>query len=375
MLINIDIVNKHPQVDGTPVIVCGNSGYQIKFNFDDEWSGLTYKTARFVYVTAGKPTHIDVPFTGDTVDVPRLTEITFVLVGVYTDAIKTTTPARIACEYSIRCNSGENVEEPTPELYDQLLEMFNRVGQFQDAAIQAAETATEANEEAQVAAQTAREAIGQVVSRVVEHNGGNYVTFWVGTTAEYETIETKETNCLYILTDDTTSADLLAAVTEMQQDCYHSAAAATAAAASAAAAAASAKGIDVSDKITIEIVSGEANMVATLGNKKFVYNPATGVVFYQIEIIATGTASGTQFISLLNRGSYLASGNAMKLYGAATANSGGDNIAEDAYYMATKTANGFDYDQIRIYPKATSGTGVANLSVFVTGWYFCDGEE
>lgn len=45
------------------------------------------------------------------------------------------------------------------------------------------------------------------VTKLKEQNAGNYVTFWVGTQAQYNAIETKATNCLYILTDDTTKED------------------------------------------------------------------------------------------------------------------------------------------------------------------------
>ena len=36
MSIKINIANKHCIVEGTPVIVCGNSGYMITFTFDAE---------------------------------------------------------------------------------------------------------------------------------------------------------------------------------------------------------------------------------------------------------------------------------------------------------------------------------------------------
>jgi hypothetical protein len=45
------------------------------------------------------------------------------------------------------------------------------------------------------------------ISKVKETNGGQYVTFWVGTQAQYNAIGTKETNCLYIITDETSRED------------------------------------------------------------------------------------------------------------------------------------------------------------------------
>lgn len=124
MNILIDIENKHAKVLGSPVIVCGNSNYTIKFTFDSEWSNLTTKTARFVYVQNGKVKYTDVVFTGDIVDVPLLSNVKEVRVGVYSGALHTTTPALIPCERSIRCGTGAP-EDPTPSQYDQIISLIN----------------------------------------------------------------------------------------------------------------------------------------------------------------------------------------------------------------------------------------------------------
>ncbi len=219
MLIKIDITNKRPQVDGTPVIVCGNNDYHIQFTFDEEWAHSQMKTARFAWRKGGKALYIDVPFVGDTVDVPMLSEVHFVYVGVYTDSLHTTTPARIACEYSIRCNSGEDIQAPTPE--DVLIDLFNLVTSQQDAAIESADIAVKAKEEAEAAADTAvkseaeaREAAADALAcvgtsvRVLESNSGDAITFWAGTKEQYDALPEKVANCMYIITDDTTGEDL-----------------------------------------------------------------------------------------------------------------------------------------------------------------------
>lgn len=54
------------------------------------------------------------------------------------------------------------------------------------------------------------------VTTIKEQNNGIGLKFWVGTTAEYEALVTKETNVLYIKTDDTTADDLNAAITALQ---------------------------------------------------------------------------------------------------------------------------------------------------------------
>lgn len=108
MVIKINITNKRAKVEGAPVIVCGNSGYTIEFTFDAEWDQAAAKTARFVYAQGGMLRHTDVEFTGNTVKVPYMVGIRSVQVGVFVEGenISTTTPAKIACETSIRCEAG-----------------------------------------------------------------------------------------------------------------------------------------------------------------------------------------------------------------------------------------------------------------------------
>lgn len=80
-------------------IVCGNSDYQIKFTFDEEWDGYENKTARFVWGGQFQ----DVEFTGDTCPVPILSGVTLCEVGVYAGELCTTTSAFIGCKTSILC--------------------------------------------------------------------------------------------------------------------------------------------------------------------------------------------------------------------------------------------------------------------------------
>jgi hypothetical protein len=120
------------------VIVCGNSDYTILFQFDDEWEGVEAKTARFKYSAfAGPKQHIDVPFTGDAVQVPMLTNAHKVEVGVYAGNLKTSTGARIHCLPSIRCGSGAEVE-PNPDKYDALMDLIKGGGLNGQSAYEAA---------------------------------------------------------------------------------------------------------------------------------------------------------------------------------------------------------------------------------------------
>lgn len=126
MVIQINVTDKHAKALGQPKIVCGNSGYSIKFTFDAGWGAETIKTARFVYMARGDVAYTDVVFTGDTVSVPVLSNVREVRVGVFEGDLHTTTPAVIPCERSIRCGSGAPVD-PTPSQYDQIMALLNNL--------------------------------------------------------------------------------------------------------------------------------------------------------------------------------------------------------------------------------------------------------
>lgn len=52
------------------------------------------------------------------------------------------------------------------------------------------------------------------ITKVKEGNAGGFVTFWVGTTAQYNALAVKEPNCVYIKTDSTENSDLAAAIAD-----------------------------------------------------------------------------------------------------------------------------------------------------------------
>jgi hypothetical protein len=89
-------------------IVCGNSGYQIKFTFDEAWGTYPTKKARFVF---GKE-YKDVEFTGDTCPVPAIVNQQKVEVGVFVEGedMCTTTAAEIACLPSILCVGSQRTD-------------------------------------------------------------------------------------------------------------------------------------------------------------------------------------------------------------------------------------------------------------------------
>lgn len=123
MGIQVTIANKRATVSGAPVIVCGNSGYTVNFTFDTDWDGMEYKTARFVYVQAGEVKYQDVVFAGTTAEVPVMANTKEVRVGVFAGELRTSTPAVIPCELSIRCGTGAP-DDPTPSQYDQIMALL-----------------------------------------------------------------------------------------------------------------------------------------------------------------------------------------------------------------------------------------------------------
>lgn len=106
--INIKVVNKIA-TNATPDVplVCGNSKYTITFDFDAEWATEVNRVARFVYYHGHLSYFKEQAFVGNIVNVPVLSNIDYVLVGVYAGDLSTTTPARVRCKRSILCGGAE----------------------------------------------------------------------------------------------------------------------------------------------------------------------------------------------------------------------------------------------------------------------------
>jgi hypothetical protein len=148
MNFTITVANKIAVVDAAtePIIVCGNSSYVIDFLFDSEWNDYKIKNAIFTYKRNGETKHIEVVFTGTKCNVPILTGIQEVFIGVYAGELHTTTSARVACKKSALCDVTK-AEDPPKDVYSQLLEILKNNYPL-EAAINANEAAAEANEAA-----------------------------------------------------------------------------------------------------------------------------------------------------------------------------------------------------------------------------------
>jgi len=119
----ITIQNRIAQVKAGIELICNNPTDTIRFEFDDEWSGYDIKTARFSW--EGK--HIDVPFSGNTVQIPEIFRTNYVFVGVFTNAI-TSTAVKVKCRYSIKCMGGK-VVVPSDDVYARIISLIEELSE------------------------------------------------------------------------------------------------------------------------------------------------------------------------------------------------------------------------------------------------------
>lgn len=130
--ITIKVRNRIAEAVGRPEIICGNDGYNVVFDFDEEWVAQEIKTMRVAWTDtfSGNPRHIDVPFFTGSAAIPAIADAYEVQIGVYTGNIMTTTPARIPC---VRCitDGGTYHEDPEPETYAALLQLLRDIRSFE----------------------------------------------------------------------------------------------------------------------------------------------------------------------------------------------------------------------------------------------------
>lgn len=126
-VINRDIyIQDDPQTKEQPIIRCGNDDYTIEFNFDSEWDERNLKTARFVVVRDRETSHTDVVFSGNCVNVPVMSGVELVYVGVFAGDINATSKAAIKCVKSILCELPYP-NPPSEDIYNQIMALFENV--------------------------------------------------------------------------------------------------------------------------------------------------------------------------------------------------------------------------------------------------------
>lgn len=120
-IINITVRGKIARAEGRARVVCGNSDYTVRFDFDEEWAEYFAKTARFVTEDGS---YTDVQFEGSDCTIPILRNTRTLLVGVFAGNLRTTTAALIHAVPCITDPDGTPAD-PTPDVYAQLMERFN----------------------------------------------------------------------------------------------------------------------------------------------------------------------------------------------------------------------------------------------------------
>ena len=128
--IDIIIRNKTASAVNPPCIVCGNSDYNVKFNFDDEWQAHNNKIGVFAYNRCGEWRSENVLFEVDTCPVPALHGVRSVWIGVTAGDVRTSTPADVPCRMGATDFSG-TTEKPSADIWGQILDKLDTVGTVQ----------------------------------------------------------------------------------------------------------------------------------------------------------------------------------------------------------------------------------------------------
>ncbi len=128
--IDIIIRNKTASAVNPPCIVCGNSDYNVKFNFDDEWQAHNSKIGVFAYNRCGEWRSENVLFEGDTCPVPALHGVRSVWIGVTAGDVRTSTPADVPCRMGAT-DFSDAPEKPSEDIWGQILDKLNTVGTVQ----------------------------------------------------------------------------------------------------------------------------------------------------------------------------------------------------------------------------------------------------
>lgn len=121
--INITVAHK-VAVSDTQSIVCDNSDYMVHWTLDEEWGAYDTKTMRTIYMDG---TYTDTVFSGDTIALPVCTVPGAVQIGLFAGNIRTSRVAILRAMPSVRSGAGAPAD-PTPDVYDQLMEIIKGLG-------------------------------------------------------------------------------------------------------------------------------------------------------------------------------------------------------------------------------------------------------
>ena len=121
--INITVAHK-VAVSDTQSIVCDNSDYTVHWTLDEEWTAYDTKTMRTIYMDG---TYTDKVFSGDTIALPVCTVPGVVQIALFAGNLHTSRVAILRALPSVRSAAGAPAD-PTPDVYDQLMEIIKGLG-------------------------------------------------------------------------------------------------------------------------------------------------------------------------------------------------------------------------------------------------------
>ena len=202
--IHVKCTDQVLKITEAPIIASGGvNETKVVFTFCEKWDGFV-KTALF-YVDADKKYSVVL----DENDICILpwevcAENGSFYFSVFGDKGDTRRTSSIV-KYKV--SRGVIVDEtfpsdPTLEVYDQIAAMLAENRQFTEDFIASSGASIEAAKIAQAAAEEAMGVVGNAVLRVKENNTGDFFGFWIGTQEQYDAIEQKEQNRLYLISND-----------------------------------------------------------------------------------------------------------------------------------------------------------------------------
>ena len=103
-------------------LVCGNSDYFVRFDFDNEWDEHHAKTALFVF----GDTTIEQPFKNEYCEGVEVEKATKCYIGAFSGDIVTTTKAEIKCLPSIR-DIAKHPRPPKEDVYNKIIALINQM--------------------------------------------------------------------------------------------------------------------------------------------------------------------------------------------------------------------------------------------------------
>lgn len=117
MELNVTVRKKVAMAEKTPIIR-DNGDYTVRFDWDDEWDGLN---PVMLVVCPNGATYMQ-EISGNVAPLPAL-RTDWVMIGLASGDIHTTTGAMFRCVPSVRSGSTTQVDPPE-DVYAQLLEMY-----------------------------------------------------------------------------------------------------------------------------------------------------------------------------------------------------------------------------------------------------------